>query len=166
MASSRDWATGYYKQALADMRGARVLQGAEPSVLAMLLQMVLEKLAKAALLRSGQITVDHAKGTHRAASTLLFQLGRNKRACEQLGLAIGTVRHRLAPLVDRLEASQPALAGDGPCLEYPWETPSGEIRWPAQHLEVARKFGPKSQEGQLLFELSLRLCERFEQAFP
>jgi hypothetical protein len=31
---------------------------------------------------------------------------------------------------------------------------------------VARKFGPKSVDGQMLFEFALRLCERFEQAFP
>ena len=106
MATERDWAKGYYEQASADMRGARVVQGAEPSVLAMLLQMVLEKIAKAALLRSGGITVAHARGTHRATSTLLLQLGHNRRACERLGLNVVTVRTRLAPLVERLEASQ------------------------------------------------------------
>jgi len=72
MASEREWATGYYMQALADMRAARILQGQESSVLAMLLQMVLEKIAKAALLRGGQLTIDRAKGSHSAASTLVI----------------------------------------------------------------------------------------------
>lgn len=166
MAHARDWATGFREQASADLNGARILQGNEPSVLAMLLQMVLEKLAKAALLRTGQLDVPAATRTHRAASTLLEQLGRNQRMCARLGLAATTVRHRLAPLVDRLERAHPSLAGDGPCLEYPWVAPGGEIQWPAAHLEVARRFGARSNEGQLLFDLLERLQSRFDQAFP
>jgi hypothetical protein len=50
-ASARDWADGYLGQARADLRGAHAVSGAEPSVLAMLLQMLFEKFAKAALLR-------------------------------------------------------------------------------------------------------------------
>lgn len=48
MASARDWADGYLGQARADLKGAHAVSGAEPSVLAMLLQMVFEKFAKAA----------------------------------------------------------------------------------------------------------------------
>ena len=166
MATGRDWARGYYHQANADLAAVRALQGAEPSVLAMLLQMSLEKLSKAALLRTGEITIERARGSHRAASTLLFQLGRNRRKCEALGLALATVRHRLAPVVDRLEASHPALSGDGPCLEYPWQSPTGEIRWPAKHLEIARRFGPRGHEGILLLDLANRLSNRFDEAFP
>lgn len=166
MASERDWATGYYEQAVADMRAARVLQGQEPSVLAMLLQMVLEKLAKAALLRSGQLTIEKAKGSHSAASTLIHVIGNNKRTCERLGLVPATVRKLLAPVVDQLERAHPALSPGGPYLEYPWETPSGNIQWPAAHLEVAGRFGPKSVEGQRLFDLTERLCSRFTHAFP
>jgi hypothetical protein len=166
VATDREWAVGYQRQAAAELKGARVLQGEEPSVLAMLLQMVLEKLAKGALLRTGALSIGAARGSHAAASTLLLQLGRNRRVCALLGLAPATVRHRMAPLVDRLERSHPALAGGGPCLEYPWETPGGEIRWPAAHLEVARLFGPRSTEGRLLFDLLERLNERFDEAFP
>lgn len=166
MASEREWATGYYMQALADMRAARILQGQEPSVLAMLLQMVFEKLAKAALLRSGQLTIERARGSHSAASTLIHQIGNNKRICERLGLVPSTVRKLLAPVVDQLEKSHPALSPDGPYLEYPWETLSHEIQWPDAHLEVAQRFRPKRVEGQRLFDLAERLCSRFEQAFP
>lgn len=166
MASEREWSVGYYMQARADMRAARILQGQEPSILAMLLQMVLEKIAKAALLRAGQLTITKAKGSHGAASTLIHLIGNSKRTCRQLGLVPATVRKLLAPVVDQLERSHPSLSPDGPYLEYPWEAPSGEIQWPAEHLEVARRFGPKSVEGHRLFDLAERLCERFEQAFP
>src|SRR5262245_17335390 len=97
---------------------------------------------------------------------LMQQLGRNRRACGRLGFVPATVLHRLAPPVDRLERSHPTLSAARPCLEYPWEAPSGEIRWPAEHLEVAKKFRAKSVEGQMLFELAARLCERIDQAFP
>jgi len=53
VAAPSEWALAYLEQARADMRGADLVQAEEPSVLAMLLQMVLEKLGKAALLRSG-----------------------------------------------------------------------------------------------------------------
>jgi hypothetical protein len=66
--TENDWAHGYRQQALADMEGARLIQGGEPSVLAMLLQMVLEKLADAALLRSGMMQVSRAESTHQAVA--------------------------------------------------------------------------------------------------
>jgi len=166
MATARDWAAGYYQQARADMSAARVLQGGEPSVTAMLLQMILEKLGKAALLRSGQITVEKARSTHAAASAMMQQLGRNARACKRLGYQPGTVRDYLVPLVDRLERSQPALTPGGPHLEYPWEASSGEIQWPAQHLEVAKAFRPTSSYGVRLFAFADQLCARFDQVFP
>lgn len=166
MATTHEWANGYYRQAVADMSAARALQGEEPSVLAMLLQMVLEKLGKAALLRSGQITVERARGSHAAAGTMVQQLGRNARACRRLGYQPATVRDHLAPLVDRLERSQPALSPGGPHLEYPWEAPSGEIQWPAQHLEVARAFRATSAYGVRLFAFTEQLCARFDQVFP
>jgi hypothetical protein len=166
VASEREWANGYYMQALADMRAARVLQGQEPSVLAMLLQMVLEKLSKAALLRGGQISIDEARRSHRSASTLVHLIAKSSRVCGHLGLVQVTVRNLLAPVVDDLERSHPSLTAGGPSLEYPWLSLSGEIQWPAEHLEVARRFRPKSVEGQRLFDLAERLCARFDHAFP
>lgn len=150
MATAHEWAEGYYRQAQADMNAARVLQGAEPSVLAMLLQMVLEKLGKAALLRGGQITQERARGTHAAAGAMMQHLARNALGCQPV-----TVRNSLAPLVDRLEHSQPSLALGGPHLEHPWESPAGEIQWPAQHLEVANAFRATSSTGVRLFAFTM-----------
>jgi hypothetical protein len=55
----------------------------EASVLAMLLQMVFEKLGKAALLRSGMLTVEKAQTTNQAAKRMLQGLSR-PRQCEIL----------------------------------------------------------------------------------
>lgn len=166
MATSRDWAIGYYRQAAADTRAARILLGVEPSVAAMLLQMALEKLGKAALLRSGQITVERARSTHAAAGNMVQQLGRNPRACARLGYHPAAVRYHLAPLVDRLERSHPSFALGGPHLEYPWETPAGEIQWPAQHLDVARAFRPRGSYGAKLLIFAEQLRDRFDEVFP
>ena len=53
MATGRDWVEGYLAPARSDLAAAVLVGTAEPSVFAMLMQMVFEKFAKAALLRSG-----------------------------------------------------------------------------------------------------------------
>ena len=74
MATAREWAIGYLSQAREDLKGASAVSGQAPSVFAMLLQMTFEKLAKAALLRSNQMTVDGAQRTHAAASRMIHVL--------------------------------------------------------------------------------------------
>lgn len=109
-----------------------MVQAEEPSVLAMLLQMVLEKLGKAALLRGGQITLAAATSSHAAATRMVQILANNRRGCERLGWQPSVVRLHVAPIVARLERAQPQLAAGGPGLEYPWEDPTGAVRWPAR----------------------------------
>ena len=147
VATERDWADAYRQQALAALEGARLVQGGEPSVLAMLLQMVLEKLGKAALLRSGMMTVDRAEATHQAATTMTQVLGGSRRLCKKLGFNREYVRHILTPMVAQLESLNPSVArrrgGRGPWLEYPWLDPGDDVRWPAQHLPGLEGFRPK-----------------------
>ncbi len=167
MAGARDWAVGYHAQAVADMQAARLVQGAEPSVLAMLLQMILEKLGKAALLRSGSIDSARAQKTHKAALTMVQVLARDRRACRRLNWKPDVVRYHLAPIVSDLERAQPALAAGGACLEYPWEDPNGDVRWPAEHLPRLRSFRPvQGGAGLMLFQFAGDLCARFDQVFP
>ena len=168
MPTAREWAVGYFEQASADMGAAQRLQGVEPSVLAMMLQMTLEKLAKAALLRSGAITVDRARRTHAAALAMVQVLSRNPRACARLRWKPAVVQHQLAPIVHDLERAQPALApANTPCLEYPWEDPNGTVRWPARHLPLLRWFRPATGgAGVMLFQFAKDLRDRFDQVFP
>ncbi len=105
MATPSDWANGYLQQALADMRAAERLQGHEPSVLAMLIQMVLEKLGKAALLRAGRISVAAARGSHAAATGMVQLLAMDPRACGRLGWRPDIVRSRVGPIVADLQRS-------------------------------------------------------------
>ena len=166
MSTPREWAAGYQAQATADMAAARLVQGHEPSVLAMLLQMVFEKLGKAALLRSNQMSVAAATSSHAAATRMVQLLAQNRRACDRLGWKAEVLKQHVAPIVQRLERAQPQLAAGGPCLEYPWEDPAGAIRWPARDLDLATEFGPRRSSGRLVFRFSSELCSRFDAVFP
>lgn len=135
-AAPRDWADPFLEQAREDLKAAwAVPADASPSTLCMLLQMVFEKLAKAAYARSG-LVVPH---THRAASHLFAVLLRHPAGADILRAA-PSVRQ----FVMELEAAQPSLAGQQPqpCpqLEYPWEDPVGNtVQYPARDLPLARR---------------------------
>jgi hypothetical protein len=136
MASSRDWAEGYLAQARADLAGARAMGSASPSTLAMLLQMVFEKYAKAALLRQNAVTLTWARTSHGAASRMLLVLRRQRTILAPLGGA--KVWEDVLWLVSALEAAHPQLAPlGGPQLEYPWEDLHGQVRWPARDFRIA-----------------------------
>lgn len=93
MAADRDWALGFLEQARADLAAARVLGShhalttEQASVFAMLLQMAFEKFAKAALLRSGAITYAAARSSHKAASTMIAAMRRQKALIAPIKLA-------------------------------------------------------------------------------
>lgn len=141
------------------------MQGEEPSVAAMLLQMALEKLGKAGLLRSGTVTLASATTTHRAATPMVRQLAGNKRACARLGWRAEVVRQVL-PHVDALERAQPQLAAGGPCLEYPWQDAAGIVRTPCRDLALVRLFTPRNNAGQFLFRFARDLAAKFDDVYP
>lgn len=169
MATARDWADAFRAQAAEDLRAAKALEGRAPSVLAMLLQMVFEKLGKAALLRSGQIALRQARRSHAAASRMLAVLKRDKARRSILGAGNPYAFKDVLPMVRALERAHPQLAEPGqPQLEYPWEAgPGAEIRWPARDLALARQLGgPRSLIGARLLKLASQLEQRFDQVFP
>ena len=113
---------------------------AAPSTLAMLVQMVFEKFAKAALLRQQAVTTDWARRSHGSASRLLLVLRRQRGLFEPLGGP--QVWGDVLSVVDALERAHPQLASpQGPQLEYPWENVRGEIQWPARDLGIAVALG-------------------------
>jgi hypothetical protein len=123
VAAPSEWALAYLEQARADMRGADLVQAEEPSVLAMLVQMVLEKLGKAALLRSGQTTVAAATSSHAAATRMVQLLSNDRRACRRLDWQPMVLRAHVAPIVARLERAQPQLAAGAPVWSIRGRTP-------------------------------------------
>jgi hypothetical protein len=168
LATVVEWAEAYREQAAADLRAAT--QATEPSVLAMLLQMAYEKVAKAALLRAGMSTVHDAQRTHLAASTMMTVLAGSRRKCNQLGVDRWYLQYNLLPMVTALEGLHPALVrargGAGPWLEYPWEDPAQDIRWPARDLPGLNGF--RAQHGgraAALANTCSALVQRLNQIF-
>lgn len=172
MATPRDWATGYLGQAREDLAAAKALQGTAPSVVAMLLQMVFEKLGKAALLRSNQMTVHGAQASHAAASRMLAAIRRNRSLLRRLGNGYEHAWKDVMPVVTELERLHPAIAvhrggSREPCLEYPWEDASGTVKWPARDLPmVPRLRDPRLQLGSRLVRFANQLAGDFDELFP
>ena len=166
MAAVGEWANAYLEQSRADLEGLRALQGVAPSTAAMVAQMVLEKLAKAALLRQGAVQLAWAKTNHGAASRMVQVLRRQKSILKPMG---GPFAWKNAlELVGALERAHPQLAGvNGPQLEYPWEDAQGRVCWPAEHFQLAKEvFGnPNSRAAVDLLRFIALLEQRFDDIF-
>ena len=151
------WAQAYATQARADLSVVRSLlfdsarlTPAEYSVVAMLLQMVLEKLAKAALLQHGGLEIQHVARSH-ATLPVLRNIISRRGFLKPLQDAYEQCRHE----VRRLERLHPSLAGpDGPQLEYPWVGADDRVRCPATDLGLAQEWAqadPRSLRKLLHF---------------
>jgi len=162
-ANHRDWAQAFLIQAREDLKAARCVVGPETSsTFCMLLQMVFEKLAKAALAqRSASVP-----RTHRAA-TFLFQFLEMSPPTYRL-----PIENRIRQFVAELEEAQPATARRHkqpfPQLEYPWEDPiSGKVFCPAIDLPLARRVrDPKDRIGIDCLKFATAVEERFSNLFP
>ena len=124
-------ANGFLAQARVDLQAAEVVaaSGLATSTLAMLLQMVFEKLAKAALLRMRSISVAHATSTHATAGRLLRTLQHERRrfamlaAISRKGIA-SWCRQRAGPKPDlragaRFPLIKRSLGGAAPPTDHP-----------------------------------------------
>ncbi len=167
MASEREWAEAFLAQARADLAGAACITTEQPSVFAMLMQMAFEKLAKAALLRSGAVNLQTATTSHRAASLMVRTMRLERRRMSAMGGPL--VWNDAFEIVEALERAHPSLAQvhGGPQLEYPWLTTAGAVAWPAQHLPVVWKLGdPKSAAAARVLRFAQQLDRSFDQVFP
>lgn len=169
----KPWTAAFVEQAEADLSVVQVII-AQPqrsqqgrSTVAMLLQMIFEKLAKAVLARNGT----RPQPTHRAVSYLRAQLSRSRSKVDQQYLA-DFKRHW--DLLRALEDANPAVAKllqqspqhEAPQLEYPWldaSDPRG-VTTPDQSLPVAaRLFSPRSRELAQLANLARALCKKLRE---
>ena len=101
----------------------------------MLIQVVFEKLAKAAYARSGLVV----PRKHQVATRLFLILQRHPSGSNLL-----RAHPNVQQFVMDLENAHPAVAGSQtppwPQLEYPWEdTVAGVVQYPAQHLYLVRR---------------------------
>lgn len=72
--------------------------------------------------------------------------------------------------MEALERANPSVAkraGGGPQLEYPWQSTTGGIHWPARDLAIAAKLGnPKSNLAAHLNDFAAKLDRNFDGLFP
>ncbi|AGP41864.1 hypothetical protein [Sorangium cellulosum] len=160
--SARLWSDALLRQADADLHAAEALarEGGSASVLCMLLQMVFEKLAKAALARFDAQCFIAFRVSHAAASRLVSTI-KNHGAFVDLRYKWRDV----LPLVQALERAHPALARGGPHLEYPWE--AGDRMGLPEELPIVRQFDdPLDPKGPRLLRFARELHDRFDELFP
>lgn len=161
--SERQWSDALLAQAREDLCAAEVVAAAKApaSVLAMLLQMVFEKLAKAALARTDKQCFMACRMSHAAASKLVHNI-KNQNKYLNLHHAWKDV----LPMVQALERVHPALQRSGPHLEYPWED-GDEMGLPATHLDIVRQLSdPYDLKGPKLLRFARELANRFDEIFP
>jgi len=171
MATDRDWAKGFLEQARAELeiaeslvRSREGLTTRRAAVLAMLLQMAFEKFAKAALLRSGEVTYLAVRQSHKASSRMIATMRRHRRLAPIGG---PNPWEKAFEVVEGLERAHPSLTQGGPQLEYPWQDASGAVRWPARDLPIAQKLSdPQSTLAGHIITFAMKLEQRFDAIFP
>lgn len=160
-APPRAWSDPFLEQAREDLRVAWAIPPKHRgSTFCMLLQMIFEKLAKAAYARSGQVV----PRTHKAASHLFAVLLRHPT-----GANILRTSPNVRAFVEQLENAQPSIAclAAQPCeqLEYPWEDPTtGTVFHPEADLGLAKRTRNNPQDRIALD--CLRFASAIAQALP
>lgn len=129
-----DWARAYVRQASEELEAAKALKGRYPSVLAMLLQMIFEKLSKAALLFGKSMTVRDVQRTHGAANSLMMIFRNRPSLLDAFPGKYKRGWQTTVSLVERITNYHPSLADEGPQLEYPWERADGSVETPVDDL--------------------------------
>jgi len=163
------WANAYLEQARSDWATYQVIVKNTCAACHELhyLQMTTEKLGKAALLRSGTVSVDRLGRTHKAFVSFLQLAARNhnlQRGFSMRGQQLRLHIQGVLPIAHQIERLAPTLSQDGPNAEYPWKTPSGEVLAPACYVfPVAEEL--RGPEGRKLLKLIQIILNRFDVYF-
>jgi hypothetical protein len=172
-----EWVAALLAQAKAELRVARSAGTGRAeetlletrmrfAVMAMLLQMAFEKIAKAVLARSDFDAFQHVRTSHAAASRMVGAIRQRARYRSTPFKRFNDDRWKVAlGVITDLEAAHPALARGGPHLEYPWEQPD-KVALPGTDLAVvARLASPRERISPDLLDLGEHLVDSFEQLF-
>lgn len=132
----------------------------------LMLQMATEKLAKA--IQGSPLGGTVENRSHAALTKAMRVIGGHRATAELLGMsleALGRQVKTVAPLCARIEGLCPALAGEGPNIEYPWKTPgSQDYNVPSMHA-----FGVldeiRTQRGANLLKLLKTLLDNYDRLF-
>ena len=170
MANESAWADAYHEQSKEDLEAAKYIgkEGIAPSVFCMLMQMFYEKMAKAALLKSGYMLVDNAIGSHKGALTLIAILERMRKKRPELNNISEREWNIVCKNIEELESLQPSFAKEKgkQKLEYPWEDFGGNIKWPSAHLDIVERMqNPRYKIKDHLLAFAGLLSENFDSLF-
>jgi len=132
------WAKAYLEQARSDWQMWRVVHDQKRPDCHQLhyLQMTCEKLGKAFLIAGRSISLQQARNSHIAFKRFLQVASRNpqlQRLLEMTASQFHAHIKQMLPIAEAIERLAPALAQDGPNVEYPWESPNGQIHIPASY---------------------------------
>ncbi len=132
------WADAYLEQARSDWQVWELVRGHEmPACHALhYLQMTGEKLGKAFLLTGGALSLEQAKNSHVAFKRFLQVASRHPELQRLLEMSAAQFRahiKNMLPLAEAIERLAPALAQNGPNVEYPWQSPDRRVHTPVSH---------------------------------
>ena len=166
-ASNRKWAAAYLRQAQEDFNAAKseILQIEAPSVFCMLIQMVFEKIAKAALLSTGDVKIGNVRTDHKILKKFSIILNNYKRSLPPLHKDNWKEILNVAVELERL---QPSQAGKNkPCLEYPWEDEETQsVKCPADDLPIVNRItSSRDNVAPRLIKFAGHLIEHFDKIF-
>jgi hypothetical protein len=128
-----DWRRAFFLQARSDFDVAQRLMAMDGIAACHplhYLQMAAEKLAKGFACRHEPLAHTHRAFTRFVQSAHLVPGMRE--ACGTSSLQFRAYLRSIAGVASELEALAPALAGDGPNAEYPWEA-AGVVTAPVEH---------------------------------
>ena len=132
------WGEAYLEQARSDWQVWQIIhQYGLPSCHELhYLQMACEKLGKAFLLIGGTILPEKAQSSHLAFKRFLQVASRNPELRTLLKMRASQFKlhiKQLLPIAESIERLTPALAQDGPNVEYPWAAPDRTVIVPANY---------------------------------
>jgi hypothetical protein len=158
------WATALLDAARHDLRAAEVLAASESdhaATIAMLLQMVFEKLAKAWLARSDEPAFIAHRRSHAVATRFTQFLKRNRNFLPN----VGPSSPKVLGWVEALTRAHPALAKNGPHLEYPWEQ-EDRVCSPSRDLAIVNELrDAQSLAAPHLLKFASYFIENFDRVF-
>jgi len=132
------WSDAYLEQARSDWQMWQLIRAQKlPDCHALhYLQMTCEKLGKAFLIRGRTLSPQQAKQSHVAFKRFLQIASRNPLLRNMLKMTASQFKahiNQLLPIAEAVEHLTPALAHDGPNVEYPWENPNQQIHIPVTY---------------------------------
>lgn len=162
------WHLAYLEQARSDWKIYKTLKDLSLDDCHALhyLQMTTEKLAKAMLLARGA-EIKQIRSSHKAFLRFLQIAARHPSLPRLLKIPAKQFlqfTRSLLPLADNIQSLAPALARNGPNVEYPWEEPSGMIRVPAS-FRFSVSVQLRQPSGRKLLRFIKVILERFETLF-